>query len=155
MTTTTPPTILALDASSTMIGWVVLDAGQVRDHGEQKLAGADINDRCRQAYAHMGALLACHPDVDAVAIESPVARFAKAVIPQAMVSGAIRTVCRLRDLHVVDVTPTEAKQALAGKGNVDKSRMQRCAEAYGVSGEHASDAVGIALAATKRVQVTR
>jgi hypothetical protein len=43
------PTILALDASSTMIGYVVY-AGRVLAHGEHKLAGGDIATRCQTAY---------------------------------------------------------------------------------------------------------
>lgn len=147
--------LLALDASSTTIGWVLLDGMTVRDHGTAGLAGHDVSDRCRQAHAIVGALLRCHPDIDAVAIESGVMRFAKAAYPQALVSGAIRAAVRLVDLHVVDVTPTEAKRALTGKGNTDKARMQRVAAAYGVTGEHAADAVGVALAAVGKVQVMR
>jgi Holliday junction resolvasome RuvABC endonuclease subunit len=146
-------TILGLDASSTAIGWAVLDAGTVRDHGCGQLTGRDINERCRQAQAYVRALLRSHPDVDCVAIESPVARFAKAVIPQALVSGAIRAGVRLDDRHVVDVPPQHAKRALSGKSNADKAAMQRAAVAYGVAGEHAADALGVALAAVKRVQV--
>lgn len=49
-------TILALDASSTTIGWVVYD-GVARDHGEVVLRGSDIADRCRQAHAALFDLL--------------------------------------------------------------------------------------------------
>lgn len=148
------PILLAIDASSTNLGWVVLDDGAVRDHGEARLTGADVNDRCRQAHAYVSALLRCHPDVDAVAIESPVGRFVKAVIPQALVSGAIRTAARLVDLHVVDVAPTEAKRALVGAGAASKTLMQACADKRGVRGEHAADALGVGLAAARRVEVT-
>lgn len=146
--------LLAIDASSTALGWVVLADGAPRDHGEQVLRGDDINDRCRQAHTYVGALLRCHPDVDAVAIESPVGRFVKAVIPQALVSGAIRTAARLVDLHVVDVAPQEAKQCLAGKGNADKAMMRAAGMVWGVTGEHAADALGVALAAAQKVLVT-
>ncbi len=147
--------LLAIDASSTALGWVVLADGAPRDHGEQVLRGDDINDRCRQAHACVSALLRCHPDVDAVAIESPVGRFVKAVIPQALVSGAIRTAARLVDLHVVDVPPTAAKKALSGGGTASKTLMQACAHQRGVTGEHAADALGVALAAAQKVLVTR
>ena len=147
-------TILALDASSTAIGWIVLDGGAVRDHGTAILSGADINDRCRQAHAYVGSLLRCYPDLDCVAIESPVGRFIKAVIPQALVSGAIRTAVRLVELHVIDVSPTEAKRALSGSGAASKTLMQAVASQYGVTGEHAADAVGVALAAAAKVRVT-
>jgi len=148
-------TILALDASSTCIGWIVLDGATVRDQGTAVLSGHDINERCRQAHAYVRSLLRVHPDLDCVAIESPVGRFVKAVIPQAMVSGAIRTAARLDGLHVVDVAPKDAKKQLTGRGDADKAMMQEAARAYGVTGEHAADAVGVALAAVGKVRVTR
>lgn len=147
------PVILALDASSTTLGWVVLDGATIRDHDTCQLRDHDINERCRLAHAYVAALVRTHPDIDAVAIESPVARFASAVIPQALVSGAIRAAVRCAGLHVVDIAPSEAKQALTGRGNADKGMMQAAALAYGVSGEHAADAVGVGLAAMGKVEV--
>jgi Holliday junction resolvasome RuvABC endonuclease subunit len=146
------PTILALDASSTSIGWCLYD-GAVRDHGEVLLRGSDIADRCRQAHAALGLILANHPGVDCLAIEAPVSRFAKAVIPQARVSGALMACAALKTLHVVEVTPSQAKKALTTSGSADKHSMQMAALAYGVRGEHASDALGVALACVARVSV--
>jgi len=153
-------TILALDASSTMIGWCVYRDGAVIDHGEFKLgfaaaknATADISLRCEQAHTRLEDLLDRYLDVDCIALESPVARFAKAVIPQARVSGAILACAALRRLHVVEVTPGQAKMALTSSGAADKAAMQVAALAYGVAGEHASDAVGVAKAAAARVRV--
>jgi len=145
--------VLALDASSTAIGWCVHD-GAVREHGEIKLTGKDIADRCRQAYAALGLLLMNHPDVDVIAIEAPVDRFAKAIIPQARVSGALLTVAALKQIPAVEVTPSSAKRALTGKGNADKAAMQLVAAERGVHGEHAADALGVALGALARVEVT-
>ena len=147
------PTILGLDASSVNLGWAILDAGRARDHGEVKLTGADIADRCRQAHAALGLILAAHPDIDCVAIEAPVGRFTKAVIPQARVSGALLAAARLRGLHVVEVSPAAAKKALADNGRADKATMQLAARPYGVRGEHASDALAAALAGAEKVEV--
>lgn len=147
-------TILALDASSTTIGWVVW-CGEVIDHGTIRLRGADIADRCRQAFAHIGGVIEQHPDLDCVAIESCVSRFGGAVIPQARVSGAILTRVALFGLLVCEVTPQQAKKALAGKGNASKEEMMEAAAAYGIEGEHASDALGVALAAVGMVRVER
>lgn len=144
--------ILALDASSTAIGWCVYD-GTVREHGEVRLTGSDIAERCRQAYAALGLLLLNHPDVDAIAIESPVARYAKALIPQARVSGALLTVAALKQIPVKEIEPSVAKKALAHSGNANKNRMQDYALDYGVHGEHAADALGIALACVPSVRV--
>ncbi len=146
------PTILALDASSTTIGWCLYD-GAVRDHGEIALRGSDIADRCRQAHAALNQILANHPDVDCVAIEAPVAFRAKGLIPQCRVSGALMACAGLKTLHVVEVTPTEAKKALCNRGGAEKVDMQVAALAYGVAGEHASDALGVAIAAAARVRV--
>lgn len=145
-------TILALDASSTTIGWCVYD-GQVLAHGEVGLTGDDIAWRCRQALKWLHAHLGAYPAVDCVAIEGPVAQYASAVIPQARVSGALMAAAALKHLHVIEVAPTEAKKALAGNGNAKKQLMQTKAAVYGVTGEHASDALGVALAAAPGVQV--
>ena len=146
------PTILALDASSTTLGWT-LYAGAVVDHGEHKLAGADIATRCQTAYDILVMLFDRFPEVDCVALESPVSRFAKAVIPQARVSGALLLACAQRWKPVIEVSPTAAKFALAGVGNCGKETMQARASAYGVYGEHAADALGVCLAAMKRIEV--
>jgi crossover junction endodeoxyribonuclease RuvC len=145
-------TILALDASSTTIGWVVY-SGAVEAHGTILLTSDGIADRCRQAHAALNLILANHPDVDAIALESPIARFAKAVIPQARVSGALLACAALKGLHVVEVTPSEAKKALTGSGCAGKAQMQAEAVRYGITGEHAADALGVALAAVGRVKV--
>lgn len=152
---TTTATILALDASSTAIGWAVLDGAVVRDHDTCQLRHADINERCRLAHAYVAALLRAQPDIDCVAVESPVARFPSAVIPQCLVSGAVRAAVRAAGLHVVDVSPAAAKAALCGSGVATKAQMQARAKSYGVTGEHAADAVGVALAAVGMVEVTR
>ena len=170
-------TILALDASSTMIGYCVYD-GTVLDHGEIKLTGTDIADRCRQAHAALNLILATAPDVDAVAIEAPAASHKKGLIPQCRVSGALMAAAALKGLLVVEVTPAVAKQALAKKGDATKAEMLRAAALYfgyqadaleylchrgewGAWGavrqfsEHEADALGVALAATKLVTVER
>jgi Holliday junction resolvasome RuvABC endonuclease subunit len=146
------PTILALDASSTMIGFVVY-AGQVLAFGEHKLAGGDIATRCQTAYDVLTLLLRRWPAVDVVAIESPASRFKKSLIPQCEVRGALLLACAQQWKPHCDVSPTAAKFALAGMGNVGKETMQARARAYGVIGEHASDALGVALSACKQIQV--
>lgn len=146
--------ILALDASSTNIGWI-LWSGKVRAKGTIKLPAKEhIADRCLRAYREMDNLLQLwRPDV--IAIESPVARFAKALIPQARVSGAILARCALSSILVHEVTPTEAKSVLTGRGNADKALMIEFASEYGISDEHQADALGIALAACKVITAER
>ena len=146
------PVILALDVSSTNLGYVVY-SNAVLAQGEHRLGTGDIAPRCQTAYDIVTMLLDQYVAIDCIAIESPVARFAKAVIPQARVSGAILALAAARWKHVIEVTPTSAKLALSGKGNASKDTMMARASAYGVHGEHASDALGVALAAMKQVQV--
>lgn len=154
--------VLGLDASSTTIGWCVLRGRTVEASGELILAGR-ISNRCLGAQQFIYALLNTHAP-DAIAIESPVVkRFtgkggrrvdsANAVIPQARVSGAILAVVAARGLPWQEVAPASAKKALSGAGNSDKTTMQTFAASYGVTGEHASDALAIALAIVDAVIV--
>lgn len=145
-------TILGLDASSTIIGWCVLQDGRALQHGEIKLPASNIADRCEAAQRELIQLFDACP-VDAVAIESPIAFRPNAVIPQARVSGALLAMCSLREIAWLEIEPTRAKKALAGVGNASKDDMQAKAVAYGVAGEHASDALGVALAAVPSVLV--
>lgn len=146
---------MALDASSTTIGYCLYD-GAVIASGELMLKDPDIAVRCRLAFAQFNGLLELYPLPDVVAIESPVARYAAAVIPQARVSGALMVAASLKQLLVLEIPPALAKRALAGKGNASKSEMMGEASCrYGVRGEHAADALGVALAAVRLVRVER
>ena len=145
-------TILGIDASSTMIGWCILQDGRAIKHGEIKLPAANIAARCEAAQRELILLLDACP-IDALAIESPVARFASAVIPQARVSGALLAMCHLRDVAWLEIEPAKAKRAATGKGNASKDEVQAAAAEYAVFGEHAADAWAIALAAVGRVVV--
>lgn len=149
----TSATILALDASSTTIGYCFYD-GTVIASGEIRLQSDHIAERCRLAYAQFNGLLQLYPLPDVVAIESPVARYAGAVIPQARVSGALMVAATLVGLMVIEIEPQKAKYALTGKGNAGKPEMQEVAwRAFGIRGEHAADALGIALAAYNLVSI--
>lgn len=154
--------VLGLDASSTTIGWCVLRGRTVEASGEYTLAGL-ISSRCLRAQQFIYALLNTHAP-DAVAIESPVVkRFtgkkgqrvdsANAVIPQARVSGAILAVVAARGIPWQEVAPASAKKALSGAGNSGKDDMQTFARSYGVEGEHASDALAVALAIVDAVLI--
>src|SRR5262245_4723941 len=150
----TTPTILALDASSTMLGYCLYD-GSVFAFGEIALSGADIAERCRQAHTQLEALLRTMCAVDVIAIEAPASRFKKALIPQCRVSGALMACAALLGYLVVEVEPARAKRCLTGTGNADKALMQLYASDKGVTGEHAADALGVALAAVGMITVER
>lgn len=151
---TSQPCILGIDASSTSIGYCIFDGG-VFAFGEIALSGHDIADRCRQAHAALTTLLNTMCAVDLLAIEAPASVFKKALIPQCRVSGALMACAALRGFLVVEVTPGQAKAALTGIGNASKELMQACAAEYGVVGEHAADALGVALSAVEMVTVER
>lgn len=153
------PIILGLDASSTTIGWCLIEGQTVLDFGEIALRHDDIAERCRLAWAALNTVLelcerrGLRPDL--VALESPVGRYAKSVIPQARVSGALLALCALQGLLVVEVTPGQGKFALCHTGKADKALMQANAADRGVRGEHASDALGVALVGLGKVEIER
>lgn len=125
--------ILGLDMSSTCIGSAALDGDQpALERCDLK---GDIAARCALAAQHVAALLDRHQPA-LVVIESPVARFAKAVIPQARVSGAVLAELSRREALWAEVTPTQAKQVLAGDGAASKAQMVLAAgQRLGLLGE--------------------
>jgi Holliday junction resolvasome RuvABC endonuclease subunit len=138
-------TILALDMSSTSIG--LCYNGQTFETFH--LTG-DIASRCRQAAAWVKGQLYLFSDIDLVVIESPVARFASAVIPQARVSGAVLALLSTADIAWQELPPQAAKMALCQKGNARKMDMilaarQRLPDV--VFDEHRADALGLWVAA--------
>ena len=157
--------ILGLDMSSTAIGYAVLSDGAIFDYGHEDLRG-DIAARCAQAATRVAELLDEHGPT-LVVIESPVARHAKAVIPQARVSGAVLGVLSSRLALWQEVPPGVAKRVLAGCGTASKAQMLEAArcrlelvgDAYAYRGkwglwhggvcvlsEDEADAIGVALA---------
>lgn len=113
--------ILGLDMSSTCIGSAAL-SGDDRPALERCDLKGDIAVRCAQAAAHVAALLDRHQPA-LVVIESPVARFAKAIIPQTRVSGAVLAELSRRRALWVEVAPSRAKQVLCGDGAATKREM--------------------------------
>lgn len=172
--------ILALDVSSTTLGYCFYD-GAAQAHGTILLQHADINHRCRLGRAQVAGLIVLHPDIDAVAIEGPASPHKGALIPQCLVSGAIRSYVAELNIAICDIPPQHAKQALADKGNATKQDMLRAAAphfgydpetlvyrcrrgewaawldgcAVPEFGEHEADGLGVALVAVKLVSVTR
>lgn len=168
--------ILAFDCSSTAIGWVARDGDRVDGRGVIRLPAADISERCLVAVREINVLLDRYA-VDAVAIESPVARFAKAIIPQTRVGAMVLLACAERSIAWCEVAPKEAKKALTQDGVATKREMleaaaphfgydadeltYRCyreewiAELGGavVIREHEADALGVAVRAAGMVEV--
>lgn len=169
--------ILAFDCSSTTIGWVACDGERVIDRGVIRLdPKADIGKRCLVAKRKIDALLDRYP-IDAVAIESPVARFAKAIIPQIRVGAMVFLACAERSIAWCEVAPKEAKKALTEDGAATKREMlEAAAPHFGydaealayrcykgewiaelgedvVFREHEADALGVAMRAAGMVEV--
>lgn len=168
--------ILGLDISSTAIGYV-LRGGTVHQRGVIRLdKDAPIGQRCVAARDAVEQILEQHA-IDCLAIESPVARFAKAIIPQARMSGVILELAERRGILTCEVTPTAAKLALAGDGAATKREMlQAAAEHFGYHAdalgyvewrgewwacwatvreysEHEADALAVAISAATKVIV--
>jgi Holliday junction resolvasome RuvABC endonuclease subunit len=140
--------ILALDMSSTKIG-VCYDGVQFRT---STLVG-DVAQRCEGAQYAIEHCLRAYPDIDLVVIESPVGRFAKALIPQARVSGVVLAELSRRNLAWTEISPAQAKKALTGKGTATKPQMIAAAPAG--CDEHQADAYGLWKAAQNvRVEVS-
>ena len=169
--------ILGLDISSSAIGWCLLQ-GIVADRGVIRLdKKAPIGVRCVAARDAVAALLDQHA-IDCLAIESPVVRFGSC-IPQIRVSGCILELAERRGILTCEVTPTAAKLVLAEDGAATKLDMMMAAAPHfgyrndalayvkvrgdwaairsgaDVFSEHAADALGVALAASKMVEVVQ
>jgi crossover junction endodeoxyribonuclease RuvC len=142
---TIPQTTLGIDASSTTMGYCVLDvAGSPTAHGAFTFKG-EIADRIVAAHNAFCDLLDTYaPDV--VAIEAPFAVRSTSAIPLARVNGVLILVAALRGVRTIDVPPTVAKKRLTGKGNASKDDMCEAAKPHiGEVSEHTADALAIAL----------
>lgn len=159
--------ILALDMSSTCIGWALHDGATITTYGHVDLGG-DIAARCNAAQRHVATLLDLHLPA-LVVMEDAVGQHVKAILPQARVSGAVLALLSQRQALWALLAPSEAKRALTGKGNADKRAMVEAAAALlginvslaefgvyrskarlihagGALTEDEADAVGLALA---------
>lgn len=144
-------TILALDMSSTTIGVVAWSRSRgVTQHATWRLPG-DIAARCGLAGALTAAQLVRTPP-DLVVIESPVGRYAKALIPQARVSGAVLAVLAAAGVAWIEIAPAAAKRALAGRGTASKAAVfAAAARTFAPASEHEADAYALVAAALQLV----
>ncbi len=113
---------IALDASSTTIGWVLAEDGQRRFSGTHKLKGS-IEERIAQAHLFVLDLFNTWPGAEVLVTEAPAVRFAKGAIPQLRVNGVIILACQERGVSWREVSATEGKKALAGSGAAKKPDM--------------------------------
>ncbi len=145
--------LLALDASSTNIGWVLLRDDDVEAHGTIVLKG-DQRQRLCLTETLIDGLIKKHAP-DGIAYEGPTRTFQSAIIAQQRVVGVILLTVNRLGMVDVEIAPAAAKKALTGKGNAKKPQMIAAAAAHlsGVYDEHAADALGVALAAFPRFTV--
>lgn len=170
--------ILALDISSTWLGWCYLQPDRAPLAKSIALGSkADIATRCAKAQAEVGLLIAACGSVDCVVIEAPVFQYANAAIAQCRVAGAVLAELSAHALAWCEVAPSVAKRTLTGRGDAKKRQMLEAAawrfghdalflefaERRGVWAawrgeacvydEHAADALGLALAVVGKVEV--
>lgn len=120
---------IALDASSTTIGWVLAEDGARRFSGTHHLKG-DIEARIEQAHGFVIGLINTWQGAEVLVTEAPAVRFVKGAIPQLRVSGAIILAAKVKGVAWREVSPTEGKKALAGKGGAKKDEMLRAAASH-------------------------
>ena len=110
---------IALDASSTTIGWALGEDGQRRFSGTQKLKG-ELEARIEQAYQFTLDLIDTWSGATVLVTEAPGGKFLKGVLPQVRVNGVIILACRKKGVTWGEVSSTEAKLALTGSGKAKK-----------------------------------
>jgi len=123
------PSILAFDCSSKAIGWVAYN-GTIQAHGVIRLdPKADISERCLTAKSEVGVVLMRWPNIDAVALESPVVRYGSS-IPQIRIGAMVLLACAEYSLAWCEVAPKAAKLVLAEDGDATKREMLEAAAPY-------------------------
>jgi Holliday junction resolvasome RuvABC endonuclease subunit len=141
-------TTLALDISSTAIGFVVRDGDSALTLGTIKLKARRLNTRIAMAHLAFQNLLERHAPT-AICFEGP-AYAGHGVVEQARVVGVLCLLAEQRGLEPVEIPPSSAKKALTGKGNANKELMLM--HARGILrdaqqlDEHSADAYGVLLA---------
>lgn len=144
--------ILALDQSSTNVGYVLLEhpGGTIQRAWEKRYRGR-LEQRMFVIGKEVDGLIA-RLQVDVVAVERPVLVRRRvqgfAVLNQLV--GVLHYVCYRHDRRLLIVTPTEAKVALTSDGHADKEAMMQVASMMAGHHvpEHQADAIGIAFAAS-------
>lgn len=141
--------LLALDASSTTIGWALLVDGRPTTAGTVSILKGEIGARCAVAERALLQLCAKYGPT-ALAIEAP-AYHAKpmALIAQQRVAGVLLMTAHKLGLHVTEVAPSSAKKTFTGNGVASKEQVQEVAQRWSglVCDEHSADALAIGYTA--------
>lgn len=141
-------TILALDASSTTIGYAVV-VEQKPIHVSTAVLRGSIGARIDAAEQLLARLLAKWSPA-MLAIEAP-AYHAKplALIAQQRVAGVLLLLAYRSAIPVVEIPPSEVKKTFTGSGTASKEQMQQVAKLWSglACDEHGADALAVAWAA--------
>jgi Holliday junction resolvasome RuvABC endonuclease subunit len=156
--------ILALDPSSKVIGWAILDKTIFWLGGTVELGGANISERCYEAFYWLDDFLGDSTIAfDAVAIEVPVLHFknVKTLRTLAYVNGALRAAIIGNETKVVNIMPGKRLTAFGLRANTRrdeaKEKLQELViERYGDQPEFRDndivDAVAVGVAAMEILQ---
>lgn len=147
--------ILAIDPSTTNIGWMVADGGAVEDWSTIALPGRKpVEQRVASAYAALAQLIDIQtPNVIAYEAQAYGTQ-AMALMCHSYVVGLLMALAGPRDIRLIKVAPTAAKKELAGTGNAKKPQMLAAARAALLDddiNEHEADAFGVLRCAWKEL----
>lgn len=114
-----------------------------------------ISHRLFQIHSDVNHLIrSLHPDLIAIENVFSVVKYPKAGILLGGVLGIIYLSVFQNDLSMMEITPREVKNSLAGYGGADKDQMKRTVKKLlnipDLKSFHASDALAVALAAFYR-----
>lgn len=145
--------LLALDASSTTIGWAIICDGRPVAAGSVLLKG-EIAARCAAAEQVLLRLATKHQP-NALAVEAPAySADPLAMIAQQRVMGVLLLTAYKLRCSVTEVVPTHAKKVFTGNGRAEKADVIAVAQRWsGIAcDEHAADALAIGYTALKDAQ---
>lgn len=148
-----------IDPGSRYTGWGVID------HQGSKYRMVDcgvlavgerrpLADRLRDIHLGLEALLERHAP-DAVFLESIFHhKSARSALVLGHARGVALLACGLRELPLVEISPSEVKKAVTGRGRADKAQVQAMVKVLlglpEVAQEDASDALAVAFAGAAR-----
>lgn len=141
--------ILAIDPSTTVVGYAFGTLDRYVGGGDARFDGRDAGERCRAILEWGQELLDGHP-VEYVAIEEPVmGRNARSTLLVERAASYLEALALSRGLKTLRVHPSQAKAAIAhgGAGKDEMIRAARLVIGEEPKSHHHADAVGVLAAA--------
>lgn len=119
--------ILGVDPGSRITGWGVIDVTgqrqQVVAHGCIRLGDAPFEQRVRQIFETLQALIGEHGPTEAAVEDVFVSRNAASALKLGQARGAALAAIACLDIPVAAYTPARVKQTIVGTGRADKSQI--------------------------------